>query len=291
VDRLLAKDIAPFAQSFGYDYWDLRKAPTRNVNSTSTSTAADAALVREFMSSAVDTFSALANADQPVGAMLTTNTFVVNPATASWISGQPSTASKVNPSSGYPFLGLLTHPATLIALSNAVFGSTVSRGQFIASQLLCVPPTPPPPPGAQQTDLSSLLPPDPTARDYGEARMADSRCSGCHAQFEPYSFALNKWGGDGLYKDDPRLKDNGPIKTGLGNIAFESYRDFLPKVAESTQFQRCLTDHVIRYGLQHTDYPTELVDAVLDGAHTAGRELTFRGLIKALVHQPIFRTR
>src|SRR5260370_1165510 len=94
---------------------------------------------------------------------------------------------------------------------------------------------PPPPPGIQATDLSALLPPNPTHRDEAEARMADSRCHGCHAQFEAYSFAFNKWGGDGLYKNHPRLKDNGPIMSGLGDITFTGMADFLPKLAGRTQ--------------------------------------------------------
>lgn len=291
VDRLLAKGMTAFAQAFGLDFLALHKATTRNINQTSTSTAVDPSVVRQFVSSAVDSFAFLVNGDQPVGSVLTTDTFVVNPPTASWLAGETSTDTVVKPTAKFPFMGLLTHPATLIAISNAVFGSTVSRGQFIASQMLCVPPVPPPPPGVQQADLSAALPPNPTARDYGEARMQDVRCSVCHAQFESYSFALNKWGGDGLYKDDPLLKDNGPIKTGLGDISFDGYKDFLPKIASSTQFQRCVTDHVIRFGLQHTEYPAELVQAVIDGARAASPSLTFRSLLRTLVRQPIFATR
>jgi hypothetical protein len=294
VDRLLAQGLSAFAQSFGFDYLSLRKAATRNINQTATSTAVSADVLGQFVSSAVDSFAALVNADQPVGALLTTDTFVVNPPTATWIAGQPSTVTTIKPTVGYPFMGLLTHPATLIAISNAVFGSTVSRGQFIAGQMLCVPPTPPPPPGIQQTDLSALLPPNPTARDLGEARLHDARCSGCHAQFESYSFALDRWGGDGLYKSDPRLADGGPITTGLGIIAFDGYQDFLPKLAASTQFKRCVTDHVIRFGLQHTQYPPELAQMVMDDALTTSGpdlKLTFRSLLRALVRHPIFATR
>ncbi|MES1209193.1 MAG: DUF1588 domain-containing protein [Pseudomonadota bacterium] len=291
IDRLLGGGMAPFAQAFAFDFLTLHKAPTRNVNQTSVSTAADATTVAALMQSAVDSFAALVAADQPIGAVLTTDTFVVNAAAATWIAGQTAPAGTIKPTATYPFMGLLTHPATLIAMSNAVFGSTVSRGQFVANQLLCVPPTPPPPPNIQQTDLSAELPPNPTARDYGEARMRDTRCAGCHTQFEPYSFAFNKWGGDGLFKTDPALKDDGPIVTGLGHLSFDGYRDFLPMVAQSTQYERCMTDHVVRYGLQHTQYPGDLVDAVLTRAKAAGPAITFRALVKALVDQPIFRAR
>ena len=284
IDRLLSQSLSRFASAFAFDYLDLRRATTRNLT-------ADEATVRQLMSSAVDSMSALVEQNRPISTILTLDTFVTNPATASWINGASSTDASVKPNPSYPFMGLLTHPATLMAMSNAVFGSTVSRGTFIANQMLCIPPTPPPPPGIQQTDLSSLLPPDPTQRDEGEARLADARCQGCHAQFEAYSFAFNKWGGDGQFKTDPRLKDDGPVKTGLGEIAFGGYADFLPKLANSSQFQRCVTDQLIRYGLQHTEYPPELVQTVLDDAAKLDPNLTFRSLIKALVRQQIFATR
>jgi hypothetical protein len=281
IDRLLAKGVSRFGAAFAYDYLDLASALLRNIPE---------ATVSPLISSAVDTFATLVDQNQPISSILTLNTFVTNDATASWITGQPSTAKTVQPNAKYPFLGMLTHPATLMAMSNATLGSTVSRGLYVASGMLCVPPAPAPPAGVQSTDLSALLPPDPTARDYGEARMARPDCRGCHGQFETYSFAFNKWGGDGLFKEDPRLKDNGPVETGLGTIAFNGYTDFLTKVSKSTQFRRCVTDHVIRYGLQHTEYPPELVSSVLTDASKAP-ELTFRSLMKALARQPIFTTR
>jgi hypothetical protein len=281
IDRLLTTSLSRFGAAFAYDYLDLSSALIRNI---------PAAMVNPLISSAVDSFAALVDQNQPISSILTLNTFVTNDATATWILGQPSTAKTVQPNPKYPFMGIVTHPATLMAMSNATLGSTVSRGLYVASDLLCIPPAPAPPAGIQATDLSALLPPDPTARDFGEARMARPDCRGCHAQFETYSFAFNKWGGDGLFKDDPRLKDNGPVETGLGNISFGGYTEFLTKVSKSTQFRRCVADHVIRYGLQHTEYPPELVQTVLADASKAP-ELTFRSLMKALARQPIFTTR
>jgi hypothetical protein len=284
IDRLLAKNVTRFASAFGFDYLDLQRATTRNL-------VADPATVIQLMNSAVASFASLVEQNRPVSAILTLDTFVTNEAAATWISGAASKATTVKANPSYPFMGLLTHPAALMAMSNSVFGSTVSRGSFIADQMMCVPPTPPPPPGIQQTDLSALLPPNPTQRDIGEARMADNRCKGCHAQFESFSFAFNKWGGDGTFKTDPTLKDNGPITTGLGDIPFNGYADFLPKLAGSTQFHRCVTDQVIRYGLQHTEYPPELVQTVLAEATKLNPDVTFPSLMKALIRQTIFTTR
>jgi hypothetical protein len=280
VDRLLALDMTRFARAFSYDYLELEQTPARNVN-------IDPATINALISSATDTFAALVNQNQPISSILTVDTYAANPATATWIAGQTSTATTVKATKTYPFVGLLTHPATLIAMSSTLLGSTVSRGQFVAYQMLCLPATPPPPVGAQMTDLSASLPPNPTERDQAQARAADPRCKGCHSQFESYSFALNKWGGDGLFKSDPRLDDNGPITTSLGPIAFAGYADFLPQIANSAQFERCLADRLIRYGLQHTEYPPDLVQTILKNAGA----VTFRSMIRALVLQTIFTTR
>jgi hypothetical protein len=140
------------------------------------------------------------------------------------------------------------------------------------------------------TDLSSVLPPNPTERDEANARANDMRCSGCHAQFEAYSFGLNKWSGDGRFQTDPRLVDNGPIATSLGSMAFSGYTDFLQQLGNAAQFERCLGDKLIQYGLQHTEYPADLLQKILNQSKSAGG-VTFRAMIRALVLQTIFTTR
>src|SRR5690606_7335948 len=120
--------------------------------------------------------------------------------------------------------------------------------------------------------------PDPTERQLAEARLADPNCRGCHTQFETYAFAFNRWAGDGKFNSDERLVDNGPIPTGLGEIAFSGYHDFLPLLAKSAQFQRCTADHLIRYGLRHGKYDEAALDAVLAAAGGTDSGLTFRKL-------------
>ena len=131
------------------------------------------------------------------------------------------------------------------------------------------------------------LPPNPTPRQEGEARLAEASCVGCHVQFEPYAFALGKWGGDGK-QFFSEANDSGPIVTSLGEFEFQGYADFLPLLAESDQFKQCMADHLLRYGLRHTAYEQELVATVLAAASTDGTALTFRNLIRAIVSQPAF---
>ncbi len=93
---------------------------------------------------------------------------------------------------------------------------------------------------------------------------------GCHFQFEPYAFALNHWAGDGRYNPDARLRDEGPIRTSLGDLQFGSYQDFFPLLAKSNQFQTCITDHLIQYAVRHTNYDNAVTDTVLASAKQGG---------------------
>ena len=280
VDRLLTAHGSGFARAFAYDYLGLRKAFQRTVD-------VDRATIEALVSSAEETFAALIAADAPIGAILTTRSFVTNPITATYL-GANEALTTVEAEASNGFMGLVTHPATLIAMSNAFEGSMVSRGQFLAHQMLCIPPTPPPSTAFNPDDVAGELPPDPTQRDEAEARLQDPSCLGCHVQFEPYAFALNKWAGDGRYYDDPRLQDSGPITTSLGTFTFSGFEDFLPLVASSDQFNRCMVDHFVRYGLRHTSYPADVIDAVLQSAGADAGSITFGNLIRAVVQQPVF---
>jgi hypothetical protein len=284
VDRLLAASTEAFAKAFAYDYLGLRRAYQRTVG-------LEASAIDPLVDSAMSSFAQFFADDADVGALFTTTRFVVNSDTAAFMN-LSTPGPLVEPAPSYPFVGLLTHPAVLMAMSNAVEGSTVSRGQFIAHQLLCVPPTPPPSADLIAQELTDdQLPENPTQRDEAEARLRAPTCLGCHLQFEPYAFGLNKWGGDGQFKDDPRLNDSGPILTSLGHFAFDGYRDYLPQLANSEQFRRCITDHFLRYSLRHTDYPNQRVDEVLSTIGVEGSPLTFRNLVRAVALHPAFKAR
>lgn len=282
VDRLLGASSGRFARAFARDYFELNVTFLR---------AGDRETQRQLVNSAIESFAASVEQKKPVDFIMTADSFIVNDATSTWL-GYPAMSKLVMPSSQYPFLGMMTHPAVLMAISNEQTGSTISRGLALSEQFLCVAPPPNPPPGIQAKQEDFNLPVDATARAKAEARLGSPTCVGCHAQFEPFSFALNHWGGDGRYQGDSRLNDNGPITTVLGTITFKDYREFLQKVAQSDQFQNCIAEHVTRYGLQHTMFKADLRTAVVAAARqSSGGALTFQALIKALVLQPVFSQR
>lgn len=282
--RLLSEHGERFARAFVYDFFNLRKAYQRTVN-------VDEATIAALITSLQDTFGELIAKDAPLSALLTTRSYKAGPEAAAYLGLVP-TGEHVTAPETAGFIGLVTHPASLIAMSNSYEGSMVSRGIFLAHQLMCVPPTPPPARAFTPSDVAGELPPDPTQRDEAEARLKDSNCLGCHIQFEPYAFALNRWAGDGRYNPDERLRDNGPVRTSLGELNFTSYQDFFPLLAKSTQYQTCLTDHLVQYALRHTNYDNAVTAAVLSAAKQGDAEdPTFGNLVRLIVQHPVFGNR
>jgi Protein of unknown function (DUF1592)/Protein of unknown function (DUF1588)/Protein of unknown function (DUF1595) len=283
-NRLLLLHGDQFARAFVYDFFDLRKAHQRTAD-------VDDVTVGLLIASLQDTFAQMIESDARLSALLTTRSFSAGPEVAAFL-GLPQIDNQVTASQTAGFIGLITHPATLLAISNAYEGSMVSRGLFLAHQLMCIPPTPPPARAFNPSDVAGELPPNPTQRDEAEARLKDPNCLGCHIQFEPYAFALNHWAGDGRYNPDERLRDDGPVTTSLGELKFTSYQDFFELLTKSTQFQTCMTDHLLQYAVRHTNFDNVVADTVLASAKQGGvTDPTFSSLIRLIVQHPIFGNR
>ncbi len=176
-DRLLSLHGDQFARAFVYDFFDLRKAYQRAVD-------VDDATVSKLIESLEVTFGQLLANDAGLSALLTTRTYSAGPEVAAFLGLQPTGDQVVAPEAG-GFLGLVTHPASLIAISNAYEGSMVSRGLFLAHQLMCIPPTPPPARAFNPSDVASELPPDLTQRDEAEARLEDPNCKAATSSSNP----------------------------------------------------------------------------------------------------------
>ncbi len=280
-DRLLPQFAEGFGRSFIYDYLTLRRAYQRTFGPNDDVTGA-------VVESAIDTFVQLIKTGQSIDGLLTTTNFELNNPTRQLLAGaflKDGETADTPPT----VMGLLTHPGTLLAISNSIEGSTVSRGLFLQSDVLCLPSVPPPSAGLLTAELP--LPENPTQRDEAEARLKDQRCSACHTQFEVFSFGLNHWGGDGVFKADPRLVDDGVIDSPLGTLSFGGYQDYLPLLAQSTQFQQCLTSQMIRYSLRHDQYPSSLINVVLNEASGSGQLPTFISIARAIIQNPIFSER
>lgn len=85
--------------------------------------------------------------------------------------------------------------------------------------------------------------------------------------------------------------DSGPITTSLGTLTFSGYQEFLPLLAASEQFQRCMTDQLVRYALRHTEYPADTALVVLQAARAESATPSFGALARAIVREGVFTVR
>jgi hypothetical protein len=146
--------------------------------------------------------------------------------------------------------GLLTHGSVLTVGGDEA--SMVSRGLFVMHELLrgvvrdppaCVDTTPvPSKPGLTQ-------------RAVAESRIANKSCTGCHAKFEPLSFALERFDGLGTYRETDehgnKLRDDGNILfPGESKpIAYKSSAELMDLLAASDRVRLSFTWKITQFAV------------------------------------------
>ncbi|MEM6990417.1 MAG: DUF1592 domain-containing protein [Myxococcota bacterium] len=175
--------------------------------------------------------------------------------------------------------GILTQPALLASLSHSDRTSHVFRGYFVRSRLLCHELPPPP---AAATSVEFDLPPNPTARDISEARMANDECAACHASLDPPGLAFEQFDALGRFSPTDALGreiDPSGVLTGLGeDIVFADHAEMIDALAAEPAMRRCFARQLFRFALSRMETPddacvVEAIEAVLeetDGDLSAG---------------------
>ncbi len=116
--------------------------------------------------------------------------------------------------------GLLTRAAIL--LTGGETTSPVRRGAFIRRKLLCAPLAAPDPntfpAGAIQPPTFE---PSMTSRQRWEAQTSESQCSVCHANLNPFGFALENYDALGRYREEEALIYT-PTGANWGNLPIDA---------------------------------------------------------------------
>lgn len=186
--------------------------------------------------------------------------------------------------------GFLSMGAYLARASHSVTTSPTRRGTFIKDRVLCEAVPPPDP------DVNPLLPqPEPgdppkTTKELVEAHMKEDRCRACHAQFDPFGFALEHFDAIGGY----RTEDAGYPVDSTGHIDgfgdFASPRDMadLMMSDEAARMSHCIMLNVFRSSIGHIE--TEGEDVALDELHAAFEKagFTLQGLMIETTLNPAF---
>lgn len=93
--------------------------------------------------------------------------------------------------------GILSQPGVLAAYSRPTRGDPIHRGLFVYYSLVCGGQVPAPPPGA--LEVAKTFPPDATERELAGLRAANGVCRGCHARFDPFGLATERFDAIGRY--------------------------------------------------------------------------------------------
>ena len=192
--------------------------------------------------------------------------------------------------------GLLTQGATLTVGGDEA--STVTRGLFVLRDLL-LGDVGDPPPGVDTTPVPAE--PGLSQRQIAEGRLNDASCAGCHVQFEPFSFALERFDGLGTYRKTDRhgnaLREDGAVQLpgGGGTTRFESAPAFMDLLADSGPVRRGLTRKLTQFALGRplTAADEPAVQAIHDRAWSDGGGYppgTYRALIAAVAASELMRT-
>ncbi|MFH5805641.1 DUF1592 domain-containing protein [Alienimonas sp. DA493] len=164
--------------------------------------------------------------------------------------------------------GLLTQGSTLTVGGDEA--STVTRGLFVLRDLM-LGDVSDPPPGVDTTPVPSE--PGLSQRQIAEKRLADASCAGCHVQFEPFAFALERYDGLGSFRTKDHhgnaLRTDGAVQLPGGERAtFATTAEFLDLIAAGEPVRRGLTRKLTQFALGRPLTPADepAVQAIHDAA-------------------------
>ena len=180
-------------------------------------------------------------------ALLTTDLAYVRPSTStSWgIDAHSDAGVFVHDPSR---TGVLTHPAWLVAMSQADHNHLVRRGRFIRERLLCdqVPMLP----GGVVPQIQDA--PGLTLRQRTEQHSKNPACAGCHTLMDPLAMGFEAW--DHLGR--PQKTDNGGAVVTSGTLSgggsevdgpYGDAHELMTRLADSQVVRACWVKLVFRY--------------------------------------------
>ena len=183
--------------------------------------------------------------------------------------------------------GILTHGIILTLNATPTRNSTVKRGRWVLSQLLCQEP-PPPPPDVPQL---STAPTSGSLRQRMEQHVSDPMCAGCHQKMDPIGFALEHYDAigawratDGQYTIDAR----GTFPDGR---TFDGALEMATVLKQDPDMPQCMVWHVFTYALGRTPAISD-AQAIADLTQSfQARGHRMKELLVQLTLSPSFRMR
>lgn len=153
------------------------------------------------------------------------------------------------------YRGIWTQPALLASLAHSDRTSYVYRGVFVRKRVLCET-LPPPPPDAMGVPLD--LPPDPTAREESEVRIARAECGACHSIIDGPGLALEPFDAVGRWSPTDALgrtidPSGTLVGVGEGSIEFTDHADMIDQLAAVPEVEACFARQLFRFSMSRME--------------------------------------
>ena len=187
--------------------------------------------------------------------------------------------------------GLLTQGALLTIGGDD--SSMVSRGLFVFENVLCQHPESPPE-GVDTTPPE--LVPGQSQRDYSEQRVGNPSCAGCHVQFEPFAWGLERYLADGTYALTDylgnELREDGALRlpSGGGPVDFETADEMMEILAGESSVRECFGAKGVQFAIGRPLIESDECSMGKVQERFAGSGQTWRDLIVAIALSPGFRS-
>jgi hypothetical protein len=205
-----------------------------------------------------------------------------------------------------PYGGLWTQAAVMKVTANGTLTSPVKRGVWVAERLLGIS-VPPPPPNIEPVDPDTRG--AKTLREQLDLHRGKGSCAACHANFDPYGFALESFDVTGAFrtryriadpdagkrKGAPRWKEglavdaSGVTPDGQTFANVTQLRQMLAKNPEA--LARGVTRHLLTYatGEPATSLDQGTIEGIVKRSSSDGHGL--RTLVHGVIQSDLFRSK
>ena len=185
--------------------------------------------------------------------------------------------------------GLLGQASILTLTSNTTRTSPVSRGKWILTNMVGLPPNPPPPNIPALKEKSDSGKPT-TLRERMEQHRSNPTCAGCHDAMDPIGFSLENFDAVGQWRtldEGVKIDPSGTLFNGVKVNGPVALRQALVKKPEI--FTGVLTEKLMTYalgrGIQYYDMPA--IRAILREAR--GNNFRFSSIVSGIIRSTPFQ--
>jgi hypothetical protein len=186
-------------------------------------------------------------------------------------------------------IGLLAQASILAARSHYDFTSPTFRGLFVYSQLLCHQPQPRPANVHPVTEQPAAH----TTRERYESEHESGACAGCHQQFEPFGYGLERFDPTGRYRENENgyaLDTHASVRDdATATYTFDGLEDLARELAARPEVTDCVSGLLATYVFSGAGGQTCLAEDAR--ARLTRGELGLRDYYLSLATAPSFYAR